>query len=160
ISDANGIERAYAIALYRPQPRRVLVIGMSSGSWSQVIANLDSVEAVTVVEINPGYASLIAERPAIASLLTNPKVRLIVDDGRRWLVRHPEETFDAVVANTSYHFRANATNVLSVEFMALVRRHLRPGGVLFYNTTDSLRSMRTGCAVFADGLRIEHFMAV
>jgi len=160
MNDENGIERAYAIALYRPEPRHVLVIGMSSGSWSQVIANLGSVDSVTIVEINPGYAGLIAERPAIASLLTNPKVRLIVDDGRRWLVQHPEETFDAVVANTSYHFRANATNVLSVEFMELVRRHLRPDGVLFYNTTESLRSMRTGCAVFADGLRIEHFMAV
>ncbi len=44
--------------------------------------------------------------------------------------------------------------------MELVRRHLRPGGVLFYNTTESQRALRTGCAVFADGLRIEHFLAV
>jgi spermidine synthase len=41
-----------------------------------------------------------------------------------------------------------------------VRRHLRPGGVLFYNTTESQRALRTGCAVFADGMRIEHFLAV
>ncbi len=38
-----------------------------------MIANLGSVDSVTIVEINPGYARLIAERPAIASLLTNPR---------------------------------------------------------------------------------------
>jgi predicted membrane-bound spermidine synthase len=157
---SNNIERAYAIALYHPAPRRVLVIGMSSGSWSQVIANWEGVQAVTIVEINPGYARLIAERPIVASLLRNPKVTLVIDDGRRWLGRHPEERFDAVIANTSYHFRANASNVLSLEFMDLVRSHLNPGGVLFYNTTDSIRSLRTGCLAFQYGVRIEAFAAV
>jgi spermidine synthase len=157
---ANNIERAYAIALYHPAPRRVLVIGMSSGSWSQVIANWDSVQSVTIVEINPGYARLIAERSIVASLLHNPKVTLVIDDGRRWLRRNPQERFDAVIANTSIHFRANASNVLSLEFMDLVRRHLNPGGVLFYNTTGSMRSLRTGCVAFRHGVRIEAFAAV
>jgi hypothetical protein len=158
--DTNGIERAYAIKLYQPAPKRVLIIGMSSGSWSQVIANLPDVESVTIVEINPGYAKLIAARPTIASLLHNPKVTLIVDDGRRWLMRNPGATFDAVVSNTSFHFRANATNVLSLEFMDLVRHHLRPGGVFFYNTTESMRALRTGCIAFRHGVRIENFVAV
>ena len=42
--------------------------------------------------------------------------------------------FDAVVTNNTFHFRANATNLLSSEFLALVKQRLEPGGVYFYNT--------------------------
>jgi len=160
VAGVNRIERAYAIQLYHPNPRRVLVIGLSSGSWAQVIAALPSVQRVVIVEINPGYATLVAEHPVVASLLTNPKVELVIADGRKWLSDNPGEMFDAVVSNTSIHFRANASNVLSLEFMDLVRRHLNPGGTLFYNTTGSLRAARTGCLAFRYGKRIENFIAV
>ena len=160
MSGTNLIERAYAVQLYRPDPERVLVIGMSSGSWAQVIAGLPAVRSITIVEINPGYARLVEARPMVASLLRDPKVRLVIDDGRRWLNRHPDQTFDLVLSNTSFHFRANASNVLSLEFMDLVRRHLRPGGVLFYNTTGSVRSLVTGCVAFPHGLRVRLFEAV
>ena len=43
--------------------------------------------------------------------------------------------FDAVVANNTFLFRANATNLLSSEYLALVKQRLEPGGVYFYNTT-------------------------
>ena len=160
LHDTNGIWRAYALDLYHPAPRRVLIIGLSSGSWAQVIANAPGVEQVTIVEINPAYADLIASQPDIASVLRNPKVTLVIDDGRRWLSANPTLRFDAVVSNTAIHFRANASNVLSVEFQELVRRHLAPGGTLFYNTTDSLRVMRTGCRVFPYGVRLANFMVV
>jgi hypothetical protein len=115
---------------------------------------------VTIVEINPGYIDLIASKPEIASVLRNPKVELVIDDGRRWLRAHPNRRYDAVVANTAIHFRDNASNVLSVEFQELVRRHLWHGGTLFYNTTESLRVMRTGCGVFPYGVRLANFMVV
>jgi spermidine synthase len=160
LAGVNLIERAYAIQLYRPNPHRVLVVGLSSGSWAQVIAALPSVQKVVIVEINPGYATLVAEHPVVASLLSNPKVELIMADGRKWLSDNPGEMFDAVVSNTSIHFRANASNVLSREFMDLVRQHLNAGGALFYNTTGSLRAARTGCLAFRYGKRIENFIAV
>ena len=36
--DTNGIVRPYALSLFHPAPRDVLMIGLSSGSWAQVIA--------------------------------------------------------------------------------------------------------------------------
>lgn len=159
-NNANNIERAYAIQLYHPAARRVLVVGLSSGSWAQVIANAPDVESVTIVEINPGYIDLVAQQPEVASLLRNPKVRIVIDDGRRWLRQHPGERFDVIAANTAIHFRSNATNVLSLEFQQLARSHLSPGGRLFYNTSHSRRAMRTGCEAFPYGVRIENFMAV
>jgi spermidine synthase len=160
IRDTNDIWRAYALGLYHPAPKKVLIIGMSSGSWSQVIANAPGVESMTIVEINPGYAELVARQPDIASLLTNRKVEVIIDDGRRWLRRNPERRFDAVVANTSFYYRSHATNVLSVEFMQLVSEHLLPGGTFFYHSDYTPRTLRTGCTAFPYGVRVANSMIV
>jgi spermidine synthase len=159
-TDRNGIIRPYALSLFHPAPRDVLMIGLSSGSWAQVIANNPAVRSLTVVEINPGYLQLIAKQPDVQSILRNPKVRIFADDGRRWLNRNPEARFDAIVSNTTWNFRANVTNLLSVEFLELVRRHLNPNGVAFYNTTDSARVQRTACTVFGHGARFTNHMIV
>ncbi len=158
--DGNGIVRPYALSLFHPAPRRVLMIGLSSGSWAQVIANNPDVVSLTIVEINPGYLALIGGEPEVASLLTNPKVTIVTDDGRRWLNANRSRQFDAIVSNTTWHFRANITNLLSIEFLDLAKRHLNPGGVLFYNTTDSARAQRTGCLAFADGVRFLNHLVV
>ena len=158
--DRNGIIRPYALSLFRGAPRDVLMIGLSSGSWAQVIANNPAVRSLTVVEINPGYLSLIAREPEVASVPHNAKVKIITDDGRRWLSHHPDAHFDAIVSNTTWNFRANVTNLLSTEFLELARRHLNPGGILFYNTTDSGRVQRTACLAFPYGARFTNHMIV
>ena len=159
-SDRNGIIRPYALSLFHPAPRDVLMIGLSSGSWAQVIANNPDVSSLTIVEINRGYLELIARDDDVKSILRNPKVKIVEDDGRRWLNHHPDAHFDAVVANTTFHFRANATNLLSSEFLDLVKQHLKPSGIFFYNTTNSRRAQRTGCIAFPYGARFLNHMLV
>jgi spermidine synthase len=160
IDDRNLIVRAYVLSAVHPLPRRVFMIGISSGSFVQVIANNPFVERLTVVEINPGYLKLIPQYPQVASLLRNPKVEIFIDDGRRWLRAHPDRRFDAVVNNTTWHWRTQATNLLSAEFLRLVQRHLEPGGVLLNNTTFSLDAQKTACTVFPYGIRFINHMAV
>jgi spermidine synthase len=158
--DANNIYRAYALAALHPDPRDVLIIGIASGGWSQVVSHLPGVERVTIVEINPGYLRLIPSLPAVASLLRNPKVNVVIDDGRRWLRRNPERRFDLIVSNTTFHWRAHATNLLSAEFLEIIKAHLRPGGVYFYNTTDSPDANYTGLVSFSHAFRVSNFLAV
>ena len=69
------------------------------------------------------------------------------------------ETFDVVVSNTTWHYRANVTNLVSVEFLDLVKQHLRKGGLFFYNTTDSDRLQRTACVTYPHALRFYNHMA-
>ncbi|WP_210184219.1 fused MFS/spermidine synthase [Bradyrhizobium macuxiense] len=157
-SDRNGIVRPFALSQFHPAPRDVLMIGLASGSWAQVIANNPSVQSLTVVEINPGYTQLIAEQPEVQSVLRNPKVTIIEDDGRRWLNRHAGWQFDAIVSNTTWNFRANATNLLSTEFLQLVGQHLNPGGIVFYNTTSSRRVEKTACVAFPYAARFSNHM--
>jgi spermidine synthase len=160
IHDTNGVIRPYALSLFHPAPRDVLEIGFSSGSWAQVIANNPEVASLTVVEINPGYMQLVKDTPTVASVLRNPKVTMIVDDGRRWLRLNPGRRFDAIVANSTINFRANASNLLSTEFLALIKIHLKPRGIFFFNTTDSARVQRTACLSFSNGARFSNHIVV
>ncbi|MBX3460128.1 MAG: fused MFS/spermidine synthase [Planctomycetes bacterium] len=154
MDDSNMIVRAFSVGAFHRAPRRVLMIGLASGSWAQVMAHHPAVEHMTIIEINPGYLQLIPQHPEVASLLQNPKVEIVIDDGRRWLNRNPDARFDAIVMNTSFHWRAHMSNLLSVEFLHLLRGHLNPGGVVLYNTTGSPEVQRTACAVFPHVVRV------
>ncbi len=160
IHDTNGIFRAFAMAGMHAKPTNVLIIGLSSGSWAQVVANNPAVKDITIVEINPGYLPLIRKYKEVETLLQNPKVHIVIDDGRRWLVSHPDRKFDFILMNTTYNWRANATNLLSREFLNLIRPHLSTGGIAYYNTTWSEEVMATGSSVFPYSLRVANFLAV
>ncbi len=160
LHDVNIIIRPYALSALHPAPHRVLMIGLGSGSWAQVVANHPQVESLTVIEINPGYLKLIPEHPAVATLLRNPKVHVVIDDGRRWLLRNPQARFDAILMNTSFYWRNHSSNLLSVEFLEISRRNLEPGGVLFYNATGSDDVIATALTVYPYGLRLANSVAV
>lgn len=156
--NSNGIDRVYLLAALHERPRRVLVIGMSAGAWTQALLGFPGVERIDVIEINPGYMQLMRHYPAVVSVLTDPKVFIHVDDGRRWLKRHPDERFDLIVMNTSFHWRANSTNLLSREFMAELASHLQPGsGLMAFNTTQSLDAFLTAGQVFPEVHRYAGF---
>ena len=160
LHDVNIIVRPFALSAFHPSPRQVLMIGLGSGSWAQVLANHPQVERLTVVEINPGYLKLVSEYPAVRTLLQNPKVHVVIDDGRRWLLSNPTVKFDAIVINTTFYWRNHASNLLSIEFLQTARAHLQHGGVLFYNTTGSEDAIATGLAVYPYAFRLVNALAV
>jgi spermidine synthase len=158
VHDTNGIVRPFSLSAFHPAPRRVLMIGLSVGAWGQVIANHPQLEQLVVVEINPGYLELTRRYPNVASLMSNPKVTFVIDDGRRWLRNHQGEGFDMVVMNTTWHWRSFVSNLLSREFLDLVRPVLREGGLLYYNTTGSREVQRTASMSYPYTLRFTTMM--
>jgi len=97
LNDKNLIVRAFAVPAFNSSPVHLLMVGLSSGSWAQVLANEPAVQSLDIVEINPGYLPLIRQYPAVRSLLSNPKVHIYIDDGRRWLFAHPGLRYDLIV---------------------------------------------------------------
>jgi spermidine synthase len=160
LDDSNLVVRAFALSAFHSAPKHMLVIGLASGSWAQIFANHPQVESLDIVEINPGYTQLIPKYSVVRSLLQNPKVHAYVDDGRRWLLAHPDARYDAIIANTTYHWRDHSTGLLSTEFFRLVRPHLNPGGVYYFNTTESDETMATALTVYPYGLRVINFFVV
>lgn len=152
--------RPYSLSYIHPAPKEVLLIGMAGGAWSQIVANHPEVERAVVVEINPGYRTVIARHTDVAPVLRNPKAEIVIDDGRRWMAAHREQKFDAILMDTVQHWRAHATNLLSVEMLTLARGMLKPGGVLYYNTTYSDDAQKTGVTLFPYAWRFGPFLAL
>jgi spermidine synthase len=148
LSDSNMITRAYFVPALHPNPKRIYMVGMGSGSWARVLADYPDVEKLVVVEINPAYLSMMRRFPEIGSVLDDPRVKVYVDDGRRWLNQHPDEKFDAMMMNVTWHWRGHATHVLSEEFLTLCKQHLNTGGFVYYNTTGSEDVLYTAAQVF------------
>ena len=156
--NSNGIHRVLMLAALKPDAERVLVIGLSTGAWTRLLTGFPHVKRIDVVEINAGYLELMEDYPHIAALLQDPRVRVHVDDGRRWLKRNPDTRYDLVVMNTTYHWRNYSTNLLSREFLQLAKRHMNPGAVITYNATGSPDVLRTADSVFSHAFRYVNFV--
>jgi spermidine synthase len=158
VANLNGIHRPVAVPAFHSRPGRVLMIGLSTGAWAEILAHLDTLERMDIVEINPGYLRLIARYPEVRDVLTNPKVSIIIDDGRKWLNRNPGARYDMIIQNTTFYFRSNVTNLLSREYLGIVSRHLLPDGFFYYNTQGSARVQRTACLVKPESIRFSSMM--
>ena len=158
VLDSNLISRCFMIAALHRNPERVLEIGLSSGSWTRVMAAYDRIKTLDVVEINPGYAEAVMKSDN-ARVFRDSKVHIYFDDGRRWLNRHPEKKYDLVVMNTSYYWRSQATNILSQDFLQRVRAHLNPGGVVYYNGTGLPDNVYTAAKTFRHVVQVINFVA-
>lgn len=148
LNESNLISRAYMTAALHPAPKKVLMIGLSTGSWAKVISDHVGVESFTIVEISTGYLELVRTYPEVSGILSDKRINVVIDDGRRWLKLNPAEKFDLIVMNTSFHWREHITNLLSMEFLNLCRKHLNPGGVMYWNTTSNPVVVNTACHAF------------
>lgn len=146
--DTNGIDRAYLLTAIKPKAKTALIIGLSTGSWAQVVSSMPSLEKITIIEINPAYVNFIRQNPEVSELLKDDRVEIIFDDGRKYLKQHQNERYDVILMNTTWHWRAYASNLLSKDFLHIVKNSLAKEGIVYYNTTQSLDAYYTAQNVF------------
>ncbi|RMA59566.1 spermine/spermidine synthase [Acidovorax sp. 100] len=156
--NTNGLHRPLLLAALQPKPKKVLMVGLSIGSWLALVNGMPGVEKIDVVEINDGYLRAIKPYPIQANALQDPRVRIIVDDARRWLRLHQEESYDVIIMNTTWHWRANAGFLLSQEFFQLVKKHMASGAVMAFNATGSPDAFFTATHVFNHAYRYDNFI--
>ncbi len=154
----NRVDRTYLLHALHPAPRRILVIGLSSGAWTRILSLNDSVDEIDAVEINPGYLELIRKYPEISPILEDRRITIHIDDGRRWLKRHSQARYDLIVMNATFHWRANITNLLSREMLELLQNSLAPRGILAFNATGSSDAFFTATTVFPKAFLYRNFV--
>ncbi len=116
-------------SLARPEARSLLVVGLGGGSVLEAVPRL--VESIDVVELEP---EVIRANRTIASQrrkdpLTDPRVRLVVNDARGALLL-TEKRYDAIVSQPSHPWTSGASHLFTREFFELAREHLARSGVL------------------------------
>lgn len=157
IINSNHINRVIILSVLN-QPERVLMIGLSIGSWLKLLTTFPSIRYIDVIEINPAYLKAIKNYPSQQSALFDPRVHVYIDDGRRWLNIHPEKQYDLIVMNTTYYWRAYSSNLLSKEFLTLIKKHMKPSAIFAYNTTNSIDAFKTADHIFQHAYKYENFV--
>jgi spermidine synthase len=116
-------------ALLHPDPKRALVIGLGTGSSAGWLASVPSIERVDVVEIEAAVVEAAGAFDAVNQrALANPKVELIIADGREFLLTTPR-TYDLIFSEPSNPYRAGISSLFTREFYAATAARLEPGGV-------------------------------
>lgn len=156
--NTNGLNRPLLLAALQPQPKRVLMVGLSIGTWLALVNEFPGVEKIDVVEINSGYLLAAQSYPAQARALKDPRVNMVVDDARRWLRLNKDRQYDMVIMNTTWHWRSNISLLLSNEFFQLMKLHMSPGAILAFNSTGSGDAFLTASNVFEHAYRYENFV--
>ena len=158
LKNDNGIDRAFLASILVDDPKKILFIGIGSGSWIKVISELTDAESIDVVELNSGYLELLNQDIKMIPILNDKRINIYIDDGRRWIKKNKNNKYDLIVSNTTYHWRSNATNLLSNEFMLLIKKILNSNGVYLFNATRSIDSFYTASKNFNYSYRYNSFV--
>lgn len=111
-----------------PKLEKVLVIGYGTGTTVETILKSDEVGELVLVELNATLLANLRKMPLFDNMLNDPRIRLIIDDGRRYLLRNPEK-FDLIAIDPLRSTTSYSNNLYSADFFRLVRDHLKPDGV-------------------------------
>ncbi|MDX3904518.1 MAG: fused MFS/spermidine synthase [Pigmentiphaga sp.] len=141
--------RMMMASLYlRPDPRRILVIGLGGGSLPMALAAAVPAAQIDVVEIDPAVAR-VAQR--FFGFKTGPSMRLHVADGREFVrdVARRDDRYDIVMLD-AFDETYIPRHLSTLEFIREVRGILQPGGVLAANTFSSSGSYASESAAYAE----------
>ena len=121
-------------------PRDILVICFGMGTTTRS-ANTHEGLQIQVVELLPSVVECLpfyhADGP---ELLKKPNIHVTVDDGRNYLLMHPQ-LYDVITIDPPPPvYSAGAVNLLTREFFQLCKERLKPDGVLFLWTPPVLPS--------------------
>ena len=126
-------------------PRRVLVLGGGEGLAVREVLRHESVDSVTVVDIDPAVFRLARTQPQLLRLneraLFDPRVRTVARDAFVFL-REVTTPYDAIVVDLPDPSTDAVARLYSVEFFRLCRRALRAGGGLATQATGPFHTRR------------------
>jgi len=128
-TDESNRLQAHIAHLMHPSPRRSLQICFGVGNTLAAAALHPEVERLDCVELSPHVRETAPYFWTNDRVLENPKVRLIVDDGRNFLLR-TRERYDVITLEPPDLFTAGVVNLFTEEFYRLAANALEDDGLL------------------------------
>jgi spermidine synthase len=124
-----------------PAPRRVLVLGGGDGLGLREILKYPTVEAVTLVDIDPAMTALGERFPPLrelnAAAFSDPRVTVVNADAYVWL-QEPGALYDVVVVDFPDPNTFALGKLYTTRFYRLLRQRLQPHGVVALQCTSPL----------------------
>jgi len=128
-STINQRVQAWLAVALHPKPKSAFFLGMGTGITAGGALDFP-IERLVVTELNPDVveASRLHFGPYLNGLFEDPRVEIVVDDGRAVLAG-TVEGFDLVVGDIFLTYRAGVGSLYSREHLETVRARLKPGGI-------------------------------
>lgn len=155
-------EYRYHEALVHPllaslRPRRVLVLGGGDGMVVREVLRHASVEAVTLVDLDPEVTRLFRDQPLLRRLngdaLRSPKLTLVNADAFQWLEARLDDPvaapFDAIVIDFPDPSNYSLGKLYTTRFYELASQNLAASGRMVVQTTSPLHARRSYWTVVA-----------
>jgi spermidine synthase len=112
-----------------PAPKRVLIVGGGDGGVAREVCKHPLVEEVFQVEIDDRVVEVSKKfLPFMACGFDSPKLKLTIGDGFEFMKNHEME-FDVIITDSSDPI-GPATCLFRESYFALMKRALRPGGIV------------------------------
>ena len=150
-------------ALTHPNPERIFTIGIGSSATpysagvNPATRQIIAIEIVdSVVKVLEDYAHLEERGYRVNAFFNDPRVQVMVGDGRRELSLS-RERYDIIQADAVYPWRSGAGLLYSQEFFTIVKNRLDVDGIMFqWVPTERIR--RTFRSVFPYGVDMGMYM--
>lgn len=143
-------ERRYHEMLVHPafhvkqDPRRVLVLGGGDGLALREILKYDSVEVVTLVDLDPRMTELSSTHDYITTLnehsFDDPRVNVVHGDAFTWVRQSNEHLWDIIIVDLPDPRRVELAKLYSMEFYRMLRHSIVPDGVVTVQSTSPLHA--------------------
>ena len=146
-------------ALIHGNPQQVLVVGFGTGVTAGSFVTYPELRRIVVAELEASIPAASAEFFARENygVYADDRVDIVHDDGRHFLLT-TEETFDVITSDPVHLYVRGTSALYSKEYFELVRRRLKPAGVmaqwlpLYDGGTETLKSaLATFFSVFPEG---------
>lgn len=125
-----------------PSPRHVLVLGGGDGLAVREILRYPSVEAVTLVDLDPGMTTLADRFPPLDALsrssLKDRRVTIINEDAFLWAGRAAERVFDTAIIDFPDPGTFSVGKLYSTRFYRMLRERLTANAVISVQCTSPL----------------------
>jgi spermidine synthase len=140
--------------------QHVLVIGCGAGVTAGAVSISPALEQETIAEIEPLVPEAVSKYFGAHNynVVTNPKVRVKIDDARHYILT-TDEKFDAITSDPLDPWVKGAATLYTKEFFEVVKEHLNPGGVvtlfvqLYENNAAAVKSeVATFMQAFPNGV--------
>jgi len=116
-------------ALLHPNPKTSLIIGLGTGSTAGWMAKVREMESVDVIEIESAILEVAKQcAPVNQDVLSNPKVKVHIDDAREVLLSTPR-SYDIIFSEPSNPYRAGIASLFTQDFYRSAASRLNPGGL-------------------------------